>query len=264
MSAKGEKLFYRLTLHQRIQHVVAMVAFSILVLTGFPLKFAGVAWSYPLNKLFGGVYMAGRIHRVCGVTLLLITGYHLAYVAATTVQKILIMFKKEPATDLKDAATRIGLLIYNLPLFPQGKDVTDVISFFAYVLHMSDEKPDYGKFSWKEKFEYFGFMGGGGVVILSGIVLWFPSFWTLIGVPARTINIMYALHTNEAVLALLVIAFWHFYCVIFGPEKFPMDHMMVDGCISEGHMIEEHSAEYRRIMTEEGEDGPSIVQKVEE
>jgi hypothetical protein len=203
--------------------------------------------------------MAGRMHRVAGITLLLITGYHLAYVAVTTLQKIIVMFRAEPAVDLNDAIKRTVKLIYNLPLFPRAKDVVDVGHFFAYSLFLTSKKPDYEKFSWKEKFEYFGFMGGGGVVVASGLFLWWPSFWPMIGLPARSINVMYALHTNEAVLALVVIAFWHFYCVIFAPEKFPMDSMIIDGCISEEHMIEEHPAEYRRILAEEGEDGPSIV-----
>jgi cytochrome b subunit of formate dehydrogenase len=263
MSNTGERTFYRLTLHQRIQHVVAMVAFSVQVLTGFPLKFAGAAWSYPLIKLFGGVYMAGRIHRVAGMGLLLISGYHLTYVVVTTIQKIIVMFQAQPAENSADAMKRIAKLIYNLPMFPKAKDATDIGHFFAYAFFLTDKRPDYGKFCWKEKFEYFGFLGGGGVVVVSGLVLWYPSFWTFIGMPARAINIMYALHTNEAVLALLVIAFWHFYCVIFAPEKFPMDSMVVDGCISEEHMIEEHPAEYRRILMEEGEDSPSIVKPEE-
>jgi cytochrome b subunit of formate dehydrogenase len=47
MAHEGRR-FYRMTLHQRIQHVVAVATFSALVLTGFPMKFAGEPWSYPL------------------------------------------------------------------------------------------------------------------------------------------------------------------------------------------------------------------------
>ena len=92
MSDHGHgKKFYRLTLNQRIQHNLIMLTFTLVVLTGFPLKFAGASWTYPLIKMFGGVFMAGRIHRASGVLMILNFFYVLFYIIWTTTQKVMVV-----------------------------------------------------------------------------------------------------------------------------------------------------------------------------
>ncbi len=264
MAEAQERTFYRITLHQRIQHVVIMITFSIQVLTGFPLKFSGVAWSYPLIKLFGGVYMAGRIHRISGLFMGGLFAWVLVYIIITTIQKCLVVLKEQPAENLNDALTKIIKVVYNLPVFPRAKDGKDIVDALKYFFFLSDKPPDTDKFSWKEKFDYLAVFWGIPVFILTGPFLWFPSLFANVGVPPVAINVALVVHSDEAFLAFTVIMVWHFYNAIFSPEKFPFDGMVITGTISESHMIHEYPAEYRRIMTEEGEHGPSIVQPEEE
>ena len=257
----GGPRFYRMTLHQRIQHLVAFTTFAGVVLTGFPLKFAGEAWTYPLYKLFGGGCMAGRIHRACGVVMLVATGYHLAYVAFTTVAKIRAMYVKYPSESVGDFFSKLIKLIYNLPTCPRVQDGVDIADFVKYSLFLSNDKPQYPKWSWKEKFEYLAFLAGGSVIGGTGVMLMFPTFVPWLGVPARALNIAFSIHTNEALLAGAVIFIWHFYNAIFCPEKFPMDATILDGCIPGHDMIDEHVAEYKRIMME-GENAPGLVKEL--
>ena len=259
MHAEG-RLFYRMTLTQRVQHLLITVTFSIQVLTGLPLKFAGYPWTQPLINLFGGVFMAGRIHRTSGLLMLLSFIYTSIYLVITTAQKCRILFRERPPENLMDGLVKVGLVIYNLPCFPTAKDGKDVVDFFKYATFPSKyKKPDYDKFCWKEKFDYLAVFWGVPVFTATGLMMWFPAFFTNLGLPPVFLNAALVIHTYETVLAAAVIFIWHFYNVIFAPEKFPMDNMVLTGVISEEHMLEEHSYEYRRIMTEEGPDSPSIV-----
>ena len=258
MHAQG-RLFYRMTLNQRIQHLLMVVTFSVQVLTGLPLKFAGAPWTFPLINLFGGVFMAGRIHRTSGVLMVLTFLYTAVYITVTTIQKCMIVFREKPAENFKDGLVKVAMVVYNLPCFPRAKDGQDIVDFLKYAFHLSDKKPDYDKFGWKEKLDYLAVFWGVPVFTLTGPLMWFPSFFTNLGIPAVFLNVALIVHSDETVLATGVIFTWHFYSVIFAPEKFPMDNLVITGVMPEGHMMEEHSYEYRRIMTEEGPDSPSIV-----
>jgi hypothetical protein len=57
-------------------------------------------------------------------------------------------------------------------------------------------------------------------------------------------------HPHEALLALLVIAFWHWYNVHLAPGRFPMQWTFLTGKITREHQIEEHFLEYLRNLVE--------------
>jgi cytochrome b subunit of formate dehydrogenase len=249
-----------MTLHQRIQHIFCFATFSTLVLTGFPIKFAGEPWSYPLIKLFGGAFMAGRIHRVAGVAMLIGTAYHLLYVLITTIAKARVMYQKYPPEGFSDFISKLVKLVYNLPTFPRIQDGVDIADFVKYSLFLTNERPQYTKWSWKEKFEYLAFLAGGMVIGMTGLMLMYPTITVWLGMPARTLNIAFSIHTNEALLAASVIFIWHFYNAVLCPEKFPMDGCILDGCIPEHDLVDEHIAEYKRIMLE-GENAPGLVKE---
>ena len=72
-----------------------------------------------------------------------------------------------------------------------------------------------------------------------------------------------ALHTNEALLAFLVIVIWHIYNAIFSPEVFPVDTVMFTGRISKERMMHEHPIEYERLFGV-SHGSPSGEEKTEE
>jgi hypothetical protein len=57
-------------------------------------------------------------------------------------------------------------------------------------------------------------------------------------------------HPHEALLALLVIAFWHWYNVHLAPGRFPMQWTFLTGKITREHQMEEHFLEYLRNLVE--------------
>ena len=63
------EVYWRFNVFHRFIHLVMMVTFIGLALTGLPLKYPGAFWAKGLMFLWGGVKGAGIIHRWCaGIT----------------------------------------------------------------------------------------------------------------------------------------------------------------------------------------------------
>ena len=70
----------RLTRNQRWQHFILMFTFTVLVITGFALKYPD-SW---FAAVFGmGEKLRGIVHRVAGVALIVLCMYHIVYAAVT-------------------------------------------------------------------------------------------------------------------------------------------------------------------------------------
>jgi len=102
------------------------------------------------------------------------------------------------------------------------------------------------RYDYKQKFEYWGVIAGGFLMISTGLVLWFPVNVAAF-LPGEVIPAAKAAHSNEALLAFLVIVTWHIYNSIFSPEVFPLDTAIFTGKISRERMVHEHPLELARI-----------------
>src|SRR4030065_1918151 len=90
-------------------------------------------------------------------------------------------------------------------------------------------------------------------MILSGSTFLFPEVWAMIlptSMVAHWQELMRLSHPHEALLALLVIAFWHWYNVHLAPGRFPMQWTFLTGKITREHQMEEHFLEYLRNLVE--------------
>ncbi len=61
--------------------------------------------------------------------------------------------------------------------------------------------------------------------------------------PGVLIPVAKVAHSNEAMMAFLVITVWHFYCAHLAPEVFPVDTSMFTGTIARARNEEEHPPE---------------------
>ena len=61
--------YQRFTRLNRILHIVMIVSFMSLALTGMTLKFSYTGWASFLSRLFGGFESAGYIHRFAAVVM---------------------------------------------------------------------------------------------------------------------------------------------------------------------------------------------------
>jgi len=228
---EGTQVMYqRFNVSQRIQHFLTIISFSGLVITGIPIR-------YPKNDNLKAMYMAmggmdimRAAHRVCAVILIVVWIYHSI--------ELIVRWKK--ANFSFDSWT----------MWPRKRDLTDVIATFKYHLGITKEAPSYDRFQFREKFDYFAVYWGMPIMVFSGLILWYPVFFGGM-LPKLGIPLAYIAHADEAVLAFLTIATWHFYNTHFKPSSFPMNPVFITGMMTEEQMEEEHGDELKRIKASE-------------
>lgn len=200
----GPRIVLRMTFNQRMQHMTLFTSFFVLVATGFALKYPE-SW---LGMLFLGETVRSVLHRIAGVVLIIVGIYHAWYVAATHEGRKLIM-----------------------DFLPEWKDATDVKDVLFYYLRLSGDKPQFKRFNYAEKMEYWALVWGTIVMALTGVMI-----WAKVGfgnhLPRWVIDAATAVHFYEAILASLAILVWHFYMIIFDPEVYPMNWAWYDGKVT--------------------------------
>ncbi len=227
-TAEGRAALVRFTLHQRVQHWILVICFTLLVLTGFPIKFADRAWAAWLIDAFGGLPVTRFLHRWVGIILIAGGAYHMLYVAIYAVRR-------------KRATGQSWFQVfYNLPMAVNFNDVKALIQQLKFLFWRSNRRPEGPRFSLKEKFEYFGVFWGSALLGLTGLLMW-ANAWTSQYLPGRTLTIANLLHTFEAYLALLHVGIIHMIGVFFAPGVFPMSRAMFSGDTPIEEMAEAHS-----------------------
>jgi cytochrome b subunit of formate dehydrogenase len=213
---------WRFNLFHRVTHALVMVSFLLLAATGLPLRFSQAAWAGPMMALFGGVEMAGRLHRIGAVITFLYFGMHVAYVTVALIRS-------------KD---RMKLLWGPESMVPQPRDVLDFVAQFRWYLGRGPQ-PQFGRYSYMEKFDYFAVFWGVAIIGGSGLLLWFPEFFARF-LPGWAFNVAAVIHADEALLATGFIFTVHFFNVHLRPHKFPLDEVMFTGRATTEYMEEEH------------------------
>jgi cytochrome b subunit of formate dehydrogenase len=131
-------------------------------------------------------------------------------------------------------------------LIPTFKDLLDAFKLMGYDLGMSKERPKFGRYSYIEKIEYFGALWGTFVMTVTGFILWYPKYFSLL-LPSWGVNVARVIHFYEAVLASMTILVWHLYSVMFDPDVYPMNWAKITGKISEEEMRHHHPLELEEI-----------------
>ena len=222
--------FVRFNLSQRIEHVVLMVSFTMLSVTGLAQRFYTAAWAQWVITALGGIGYTRLVHRGFAVLFILSILYHVGYVTY-----LLFVRHAKPT------------------MLPTFKDFRDVVASLRYSFGFTDRKPEFGRFDYRQKFEYLGIMFGSVIIIVSGFFLTYPVLVTQL-FPGQFVAAAKEFHGNEAMLAVLTIVIWHLYDVIFKPGIFPADTSIFSGKISRERMIEEHHLEYAELVGEEADE----------
>lgn len=216
--------YIRLNLNERIQHIVLMVSFIVLALSGFALSFHlappfidGTQWE-AIRRI---------IHRVAALIFVLLSLYHLSYITFTSRgREILKAF------------------------MPIPQDIWDVIQQLKFYLGLTDRRPKFGKYSYIEKAEYLALFWGAVIMIVTGAMLWFKTEATAI-IPKWGLDVADLIHFMEALLASLAILVWHFYYVIINPDVSPMNLTWLIGGLTEEEMEYKHPLELEEIKERE-------------
>lgn len=218
-----ETRYRRFSTMRIIEHGIQIVTFSILVATGLSQRF----YSFDISLWFilhaGGIDNVRLIHRVAGLVFTLATAFHIAVAAGG-----MLLRKWQPTMVITK------------------RDFENTVHNIRYYLGMENSPAPGGRYSYTQKFEYWGILTGGFLMIATGAILWKPLFITRF-MSGQVIPAAKALHSNEALVVFLIIAVWHIYNAIFSPEVFPLNASIFTGYISRQRMVHEHILELSRL-----------------
>ncbi len=225
------KLYRRFNRFNRTLHLVMLVSFFTLALTGMTLKFSYMSWAQTLAWLVGGFDTTGALHRLGAVALFIIFFLHLWDVRRK---------KQAKGETWKQVITGPDSILFN------ARDPREVIQSIRWFFGLGP-RPRYGRYTYWEKFDYFAVFWGVLVIGSTGLVLWFPELFTRL-LPGWSVNVATIIHSDEALLAVGFIFTIHFFNTHFRPDKFPMDPVIFTGRVPVEELKYDKPGEYERLL----------------
>jgi cytochrome b subunit of formate dehydrogenase len=228
----AQRYYRRFTPAERIMHAFLMLTFVGCALSGLPLLYADQAWAVTLARILGGFEGAGLIHRICAFVMIIVFVSH-----------VLMVFYRAIA-----GGNLMRILWGPDSMVPQLQDILDIGRNFKWFLGRGP-RPQFDRWTYWEKFDYWAVFWGMFIIGGSGLLLWFPVFFAKF-LPGWMFNIAALVHGEEALLAVGFIFTFHFFNGHVRPSKFPMDVVIFTGRIPEHELKEERALEYERMARE--------------
>jgi cytochrome b subunit of formate dehydrogenase len=216
---KQPVLYERFPIWRRIEHIVMVLSFSTLGLTGLPQRYPNSSVGVSIVQVLGGIENLRFIHHVAAIVMMFGTAYH-----------ILVM------------GYSVFVLHDKMSMLPSLQDAFDGIQALLYNIGFAKQYPKMGRYTFEEKMEYWAFVWGAGVMGATGFLMWNPITATKY-LPGEYIPAAKAAHGGEAVLAVLAIIIWH----IYGVHIKRFNKAMFTGMQTEAEMLHEHPLELAEI-----------------
>jgi len=213
----------------RLAHLLFALCLMTLTLTGMSLLFPTSPWAPTVIRALGGPHLAGLIHRTAAVTFATIFFGHLVYVAMYLARNIRTFDWFGPYS-----------------MVPGLQDIKDIFAMFKWFFGQAP-RPDFDRWTYWEKFDYWAPFWGVTIIGSSGVMLWFPEI-TASFLPGWVFNVATILHGEEAVLAVGFLFTVHFFNNHFRPDKFPLDIVMFTGAMPLEEFRRDHAVEYKRLV----------------
>jgi formate dehydrogenase gamma subunit len=205
-------------------HFLLFISFVTLIITGFAFRFPDAWWSSWMTHSPTAFAARGVAHRVAGVILIGLFSFSI----------FRSLFTKRGRQQTKDK-------------FPVLSDVNNVTQNILYSFGLSSKPPQFGRYDYTEKAEYWALLWGGFVMMLTGIPLWFETFF-LAFIPKWLLDVAKTIHYYEAWLATLAILVWHFFYMFMHPENYPINFTVMTGRMSEEAYMEKHPLDYEDMV----------------
>ena len=233
LAAKARQ-YQRFDSFARKLHLVMLLSFFTLALTGMVLKFSDMGWAQRLADLLGGFATTSVLHRVAALTLITVFLTHLYDVWRK---------KRRSGRTWRQYITAPNSLVFN------RQDAREFWQSVKWFLGRGP-RPRYGRYTYWEKFDYFAVFWGMLIIGTTGLMLWFPEVFTLI-LPGWLVNVANIIHSDEALLAVAFIFTVHFFNTHFRPDKFPMDPVIFTGHVPLEELQRDKPREYEDLVEQD-------------
>ncbi len=229
---------------ERLLHMLVVTSFLLLVITGMPLKFYYTDWAKFIFSLFGGAGVARSLHHFGAIITFAYFILHLGELATSLWARRQAL--RDPITGRMQLSRCWAILFGPDSMVPSLQDWRDFLAHQKWFFGKGP-RPQFDRWTYWERFDYFAVFWGVFMIGVSGMILWFPKFFTLF-LPGWAINIAGVIHSDEALLAAGFIFTFHFFNTHFRIEKFPMDTVIFSGRISHTEMLHERKRWYDRLV----------------
>ncbi|OGQ95877.1 MAG: hypothetical protein A2521_01870 [Deltaproteobacteria bacterium RIFOXYD12_FULL_57_12] len=223
----------RFGIFPRFLHLLVIISFLTLAVTGMALKFASERWAGFIADIFGSFETLGNLHRFMATVTFTYFGLNM-----------ILLFQNWR----KSGQSIVQFCLGPNSLVPMPQDAIELIQTSKWFFGLGPQ-PRYGRWTYWEKFDYMAVFWGVAVIGMSGLCLWFPEQFTMI-IPGYWINIATIIHSDEALLASGFIFTIHFFNTHLRPEKFPMDPVIFTGKMPLDELKHERPREYELLVAE--------------
>ena len=226
------KYVRRFTPYQSWLHVLVVVSFLGLAVTGLPLKYASARWAHFLYWLLGGEPIMRTVHIICAA---IFFGYFVVHI-------VVVFYLYSKSRDWRRFFWGVNSMV------PRGQDIIDIFRNFRWFLYLGP-KPKLDRWTYWEKFDYWAVFWGMVIIGVSGLMLRYPVFFSRV-IPGEFLNVALVIHGEEALLAVGFIFVFHFFHNHFRPDNFPMNISIFTGRVPLERFKEERPAQYQRMVAE--------------
>ena len=179
---EGAKLYPRFRPVDRFVHALVIVSFTLLVMTGMPLKFHSTPWAHAFFEALGGAAIARSTHRFAAIITLT---YFLIHIAS------LVKLMREHAGEYRDDQGRFQLRrflgLVSAPT-PRSRGAGREGPHRHMRWFFGGTAAGFDRFTYWEKFDYMAVFWGVTMIGVSGLVMWLPDVFTLV-LPGWAINV---------------------------------------------------------------------------
>lgn len=230
-----QQSYKRFTANQRFEHMVLLVTFFGLALTGLPQRYAAEGWAKALIDLMGGIESIRIVHRIMATVFMAECIYH----GGVITYKIFVLGRRAN-------------------MLPGLRDLRDAWQWVQHNLGLRREHPRMPRYNFGEKAEYLALVWGTIVMVITGFMLWNP-ITTATVLPGEVIPAARTAHSAEALLAFLSVIIWHLYHVLIKTRN----PSIFTGRLSREAMEEEHAEELEKIEAGIEDDGypPEVIER---
>jgi cytochrome b subunit of formate dehydrogenase len=220
--APGGRAYVRFRPVHRAAHLVLMISFMGLALTGLPLHFSNYTWAQTVSRALGGFASTGLWHRIFGIANICCLVFYIVWFGALTI------------LGPRNGDGRFRFVFGPDSPVPNRRDLSDLAKMLRWFVGRGP-RPTFERWTYWEKFDLWAAAADIVLIGTTGLILWFPNQACAL-LPGESLNVAALIHGKLALLATGFVFAIHFFSANLRPEKFPLDTSILTGLVSEDEL----------------------------